>query len=339
MPGLGLVHKLRVGKLAAAQSHKVAYALLQQRLGKIRVLDGVGGDDGDGQSLLESLGHVLFPARGIGEGLAVGIAVPGAAVGDINAVDALGLQMLADGKAAFQIPETRLRGHFIAADAYRDGVVAQLCPDGGDDLVDEAAAVLQRAAVLVGTVIVVLAEELGHQIAMGAVEFHTVIACLFTAHGSRHKLVLHPLDVLQGHLPGHLAAGGHGDAAGAEVLPPGKGRLGGGTAVVQLGEDLGSVLVDGTGEFLSGLDVVVLGHAEVVLGGDGVHIVHAGILIDDEADAALGPLSVVGDEPGGGVAVGVRQVCAHRGHDGPVADGQRADMALLKEFFVCHGSV
>ena len=53
----------------------------------------------------------------------------------------------------------------------------------------------------------------------------------------------------------------------------------------------------------------------------------------------LGPLGVVGDEPGGCVAVGVRQVGAHGGHDGPVADGERADMALLKEFLVCHGAL
>lgn len=106
--------------------------------------------------------------------------------------------------------------------------------------------------------------------------------------------------------------------------------------MVELGEDLGAVLVDGAGELLCGLDVVVLGHAEVVLGGDGVHVVHAGVLVDNQADAALGPLGVIGDEPGRGVAVGVRQVRAHGGHDGAVADGERADAALFKELFVCH---
>ncbi|CAN3975911.1 S-methyl-5-thioribose-1-phosphate isomerase, partial [Dysosmobacter welbionis] len=179
---------------------------------------------------------------------------------------------------------------------------------------------------------------MGDQIGVGAVELHTVIARLLAADGGGDELLLHPLDVLQGHLPGHLAPGRHGDTAGAQVLPTGEGAFGGGAAVVELGENLGAVGVDGAGQLLRLLDVVVLGHPQVVLGGDGVHVVHSGVLVDDEADATLGPLSVIGDQTGCGVAPNVRQVCAHGGHDGPIPDGEAADAARFKELFVRHGS-
>ena len=108
--------------------------------------------------------------------------------------------------------------------------------------------------------------------------------------------------------------------------------------MVELGENLGAVGVDGAGQLLRLLDVVVLGHPQVVLGGDGVHVVHSGVLVDDEADATLGPLTCNRRSDGvWRLPRMVRQVCAHGGHDGPIPDGEAADAARFKELLYAMG--
>lgn len=73
--------------------------------------------------------------------------------------------------------------------------------------------------------VVVLAEELGDQIGVGAVELHTVIARLLAADGGGDELLLHPLDVLQVISRGTSPPGAMGTPLGLRFCRPVKALL------------------------------------------------------------------------------------------------------------------
>ena len=288
------------------------------------------------QGGLVGLGHVLLPPRGIGEGLAVGVGVPGTAVTDVDGVDARPLQDPGNLTALLQGEEALNGRHLVPAHPHQDGEPPQLLPDPGDDLCQEPAPIFRAAAVFIRSTVVVLAEKLGDEVAVGPVEFHPVVAGFLTADGGGDEFPLDPADVLQRHFPGHGPSLGNGHGAGGDVLPSGEGGVGGCPAVVKLGDDLAVVEMNRVRQLLQGGDVIVLSRPEGMGGGDAVHVVHPGVLMGDEGRAALGPRLVVFDLPVCWQTEAVGHLRGHGHHHRPVFQPQGADGPRTEEVFISH---
>ena len=118
-------------------------------------------------------------------------------VTDVDGVDARPLQDPGDLNALLQGEEALNGRHLVPAHPHQDGEPPQLLPDPGDDLCQEPAPIFRAAAVFIRSTVVVLAEKLGDEVAVGPVEFHPVVAGFLTADGGGDEFPLDPADVLQ----------------------------------------------------------------------------------------------------------------------------------------------
>ena len=221
----------------------------------------------------------------------------------------------------------------VQVEANADGPVgADLRPDRVDHLDGQAQAVLERATVLVGALVVERAHELVEQVRVRDVHLGAVKAALTGQLGAVRPPVDQLLDVFALHRLRHLAVRRALDVRGAPQDADVVGRVGGGVAaeVVELLEDLRAVVVHRAGQALVRRDGIleVRPHEALVARGRGG--VHQTITGDQEACTALGARNLVVD-----VALGVMPVLrVHlrvRGLHDPVTDLSRADLQRAQQ--------
>ena len=200
--GLGLLRPLGIRPERAPQPDEVALAGGDDLLGELRRVDGAGGDDRDGDDLLDGLGRpdvvpMVHSHRG---GLVYhGVVV---AAGDVEGVDALVLERLGEHERVLYREAVGLVVR--AAQADGDGEVgADLLAHVARYLDVDAHAVLKRAAVEVGAVVRSGGEEVRQQIAVCAVDLDEVEAGDLRAPGRVAEGVDYVLDLLDGQHVGH----------------------------------------------------------------------------------------------------------------------------------------
>ena len=263
--------------------------------------------------------------------------------------------------------------HLVGGEAHHQRIVsAAALADALDDLGDEAHAVFKAAAVFVGAVVRVRGEELLDHVAVTAVQLHEIDARLLAAHRRLDEVVDEVFDLTLAHrvhahraVVGelHLAGRLHGPDELLFLHAEQEGRAfedavehlreavhdrdherqgirGAGIAltarVVQLDAELRAVAMDALDKRAHRLDVVVVAHGELRIGGGGAHVVDARDARDDEPHAALGALFIVIHQPLGGGAVRTAETHLRRGHHGAVLHGQRADVHRAEQMFKCH---
>ena len=237
-------------------------------------------------------------------------------------------------------------GHeVVGGDAHENRhVVAAGLVNLVDDLAEEAGAVLGRSAVLVGAVVGVLGKEAHHHVADARVDLDDVDAGILAAAGGLAVL----LDDLGDLLFGVLALGHAHERAGGHVLGRSVGQkriVARGTPLVaqlQLGGNLGSVLVAHLGDALEAGDELIVpasagagGRVVLRLGAEAVaHVARPDL---DQTGMALCALLVKVHQVVGHVVV-VHLLDGHRQHHETVAQLDIADLKRLHQFLVLrHG--
>ena len=264
-----------------------------------------------------------------------GAALDGGTARHMNHVDAGLLQATRDvdhvveGQAAI--------GVLIARDAdVDDKVLAAALANLGDDLEQEAHAGVERAAVLIGTLVIERGQKTAeHAVGVRRMDLDAIDAGLLHTHGSVAKLMRELVDLVDRDRTRCLAGIGRsheGRSDQARRARNVKGHVGG---VEELRHDLAAILVDGRGELFPAGDkrVVVAAHVTRQIG---IGRLDRHDLGDDEAHAALGAGTVMIDQVVGHIAM-IGQVGGHRRHKDAVLDLGRTDLDRAKEHRVGGG--
>ena len=258
-----------------------------------------------------------------------GAALDGGTARHVNHVDAGLLQATRDvdhvveGQAAI--------GVLIARDAdVDDKVLAAALANLGDDLEQEAHAGVERAAVLVGALVVERSQKAAeHTVGVRRMDLDAIDTGLLHTHGSVAKLMRKLVNLIDRDGTRRLAGVGRahkGRSDQARRARNVKGHVGG---VEELRHDLAAILVDGRGELFPARDkrVVVAAHVTRQIG---IGRLDRHDLGDDQANAALGTGTVMIDQVVGHVAM-IGQVRGHRRHKDAVLNLGRTDLDRTKE--------
>ena len=258
-----------------------------------------------------------------------GAALDGGATRHMNHVDAGLLQATRDvdhvveGQAAISV--------LIARDAdVDDKVLAAALANLGDDLEQKAHAGVERAAVLIGTLVVERGQKAAkHAVGMRRMDLDAIDASLLHTHGSVAKLMRELVNLVDRDGARCLAGvrrAHKGRSDQARRARNVKGHVGG---VEELRHDLAAILVDGRGELFPAGDkrVVVAAHVTRQIGIGGLDRHDLG---NDEANAALGTGTVMIDQVVGHIAM-IGQVRGYRRHKDAVLDLGRTDLDRAKE--------
>ena len=198
----GLIAELWVCNVPAGDADEIAYALLKQRLCGLRVLDGVHGDNRDGNICFDGLCKVLAPALRIIARLDHrGRACVNAAA-YVQVIRAVRVKVLGNENRLLEIDAVL---HKIAA-VYPQSDHAAAAADIVDALKyldGEPAAVFKRAAVLVGTLVRIRADELLEKIPVRGVKLDAVCAGAERVCRCSDKLFLHIGDIVKRHFARH----------------------------------------------------------------------------------------------------------------------------------------
>ena len=333
--GSGLVAELGIAQIGAAHHADVGSAVLDQLLGDPGLVNATDGGDGNVDVLfnLARAGGVRG-LLGTGSGNR-GAALDGGTARHMNHVDTGLLQATRDvdhvveGQAAI--------GVLIARDAdVDDKVLAAALANLGDDLEQEAHAGVERAAVLVGTLVVERSQKAAeHAVGVCRMDFNAIDASLLHTHGSVAKLMRELVNLVDRDGARCLAGIGRahkGRSDQARRARNVKGHVGG---VEELRHDFATVLVDGRGELFPARNkrVVVAAHVTRQIGIGGLDRHDFG---DDQAHAALGAGTVMIDQIVGHIAM-IGQVGGHRRHKDAVLDLGRTDLDRAKEHRVGGG--
>ena len=211
-----------------------------------------------------------------------------------------------------------------------DKVLAAALANLGDDFEQEAHAGVERAAVLVGALVVERSQKAAeHTVGVRRVDFDAIDAGLLHAHGSVAKLMREHVNLVDRDGARCLAGvrrAHKGRSDQARRARNVKGHVGG---VEELRHDLAAVLVDGRGELFPAGDkrVVVAAHVTRQIG---IGRLDRHDLGDDEAHAALGAGTVMIDQVVGHIAM-IGQVGRYRRHKDAVLDLGRTDLDRAKE--------
>ena len=324
-----LVAELGIAQVGAAHHADVGGAVLDQLLGNPCLIDATDRSDGNVDVLFD-----LARAGGVRSLLGAGsgnrgAALDGSAARHVDHVDAGLLQATRDinhvveGQAAI--------GVLVARNTdVDDEVLAAALANLGDDLEQEAHAGIERAAVLVGTLVVERGQEAAeHAVGVRRMDLDAVDAGLLHAHGSVTKLVRKLVNLVNCDGTRCLAGIGRaheGRRDQARRARNVKGHVGG---VEELRHDLAAILVHGGSElFPTGNErVVVAAHVarQVGIGGLDRHD-----LGNDEAHAALGAGAIMVNQVVGHISV-VGQVGGYRRHKDTVLDLGRTNLDGAKE--------
>ena len=331
-----LVGPFGVGKLATRHAHIIRNALLQQLLGKGGVLDGVNRNHRDFDIGLDVFGEVLFPALGKAGRLDDGRAGFIGAAADIQAGNAQTFKVARNADALLLIQP--VLNKFAAVDAHRHREIgAAGKTDAKNNLGDKAHAVEKVAAVFVGALVGVRAEELVHKVAVRRVNLHTVKAGNFGNHRALDKLFGHGFHLFGGqcarHFANHLA---HHRRRGDNLLAVQQAAHGLVARVVQLQKYFGIVGVHCLGKAHKAWNVLRVGGAQLVAGADTGLLVNAANLGDDQPAAAFRAVGIKANDLVGRLPRGRREPGAHCGHDDPVFQLDLADLAFFKKLWILH---
>ena len=222
-------------------------------------------------------------------------------------------------------------GVLIARDAdVDDKVLAAALANLGDDLEQEAHAGIERAAVLVGTLVVERSQKAAeHTVGVRCVDLNAIDTGLLHTHGSVAKLMRELVNLVDRDGTRCLTGIGRsheGRSDQARRARNVKGHVGG---VKELRHDLAAILMHGGGELFPARDkrVVVAAHVTRQIGIGGLDRHDLG---DDEAHAALGTGTVMIDQVVSHIAM-IGQVGGHRRHKDAVLDLGRTDLDRAKE--------
>ena len=327
--GSRFVAELGIAQIGTAHHADVGGAVLDQLLGNPCLVDAADRGNGNIHMLfdLARAGGVRGLLRtGGGNG---GAALDGSAARHVDHVDAGLLQAARDvdhvveGQAAI--------GVLVARDTdVDDEVLAAALANLGDDLEQEAHAGVERAAVLVGTLVVERGQKAAeHAMGVRRMDLNAIDAGLLHTHGGVAELMRELVNLINRDGARCLAGirrahKGRGDEARRARNV--KGHVGG---VEELRHDLAAILVDGCGELFPARDkrVVVAAHVTRQIGIGGLDRHDLG---DDEAHTALGAGTVMIDQVVGHIAM-IGQVGGHRRHKDAVLDLGRTDLDRAKE--------
>ena len=327
--GSRLVAELGIAQVGAAHHADVGGAVLDQFLGNPCLVNAADRGDGNVDVLFD-----LARAGGVRGLLGAGggnrgTALDGGAARHVDHIDAGLLQATRD---IDHIVESQAAvGVLVARDTdIDDEVLAAALADLGDDLEQEAHTGIERAAVLIGTLVVERGQEAAeHAVGVGRMDLDAIDAGLLHTHGSVAKLVRELMDLVNRDGARRLASIGRAHEGRGDQTRRArnvKGHVGG---VEELRHDLAAVLVHGGGElFPTGNErVVIAAHIARQIGIGGLDGHDLG---DDEAHAALGTGAIVVDQVVGHIAV-VGQVGGNRRHKDTVLDLGRTDLDRAKE--------
>ena len=333
--GSRLVAELGIAQIGAAHHADVGSAVLDQLLGNPCLVDAAHGGNGNVHMLFD-----LARASGVRSLLRASggncrAALDGGTARHVNHVDAGLLQATRDvdhvveGQAAI--------GVLVARDTdVDDEVLAATLANLGDDLEQEAHAGVERATVLVGTLVIERGQKAAeHAMGVRRMDLDAIDAGLLHTHGGVAELMRELVDLIDRDGARRLAGigGAHkGRSDQAQRARNVKGHVG---RVEELRHDLAAVLVDGRGELFPAGDkrVVVAAHVTRQIGIGGLDRHDLG---DDQAHAALGAGTVVVDQVFGHVAM-VGQVGGHRRHKDAVLNLGRTDLDRAEEHRVGGG--
>ena len=333
--GSRLVAELGIAQIGTAHHADVGGAVLDQFLGNPCLVNAADRGNGNVDVLfdLARAGGVRGLLRaGGGNG---GAALDGSAARHVDHVDAGLLQATRDidhvveGQAAI--------GVLVARDTdVDDKVLAAALANLGDDLEQEAHAGVERAAVLVGALVIERGQKAAeHAVGVCRMNLDAIDAGLLHAHSSVTKLMRELVDLIDRDGARRLAGIGRahkGRSDQARRARNVKGHVGG---MEELRHDLAAILVDGCGELFPAGDkrVVVAAHVTRQIGIGGLDRHDLG---NDEAHAALGTGTVMIDQVVGHIAM-IGQVGGHRRHKDAVLDLGRTDLDRTKEHRVGGG--
>ncbi len=330
-PFFGLERPLRVGPERPAQPDEVALALHQDTFGQFGQVDGARRDHRDAHGLLGRLGapHVVRKRHAHGADFVDGGVVDAAR--HVDGGHAPGFEALAEFDGLVDTVAVRLVvGAGKAAD-HRE-VVAHLGLDLLDDLHEQADAVLERPAVLVGALVGVGRQEVGDQVAVTGVDLHQVEAGLLGAPGCLAERFDDVPDLVDGHgdgdrtahcrdlRPGHVRRGLR--LLEDEALPPGMRYLDAGP---------GSLRFDGVAKQRQSRQMVHPRYPQLARRSPAVEVVHPGVLHDDHGHTALRHLFVVAEQAFGDGAVGIGQAGVLRSLDDAVLERDITDAPGLEQ--------
>ena len=264
-----------------------------------------------------------------------GAALDGGAARHMNHVDAGLLQATRDVDHVVE-GQTAI-GVLIARDAdVDDKVLAAALANLGDDLEQKAHAGVERAAVLIGTLVIERGQETAeHAVGVRRMDLDAIDTGLLHTHGSVAKLMRELVNLVDRDGTRCLTGIGRsheGRSDQARRARNVKGHVGG---VKELRHDLAAILMHGGGELFPARDkrVVVAAHVTRQIGIGGLDRHDLG---NDEAHAALGAGTVMIDQVVGHIAM-IGQVGGHRRHKDAVLDLGRTDLDRTKEHRVGGG--
>jgi len=213
--------------------------------------------------------------------------------------------------------------------------------DGVDNFEEQANAVFEAAAVVVGSLIGERGEEFVNQVAVGGVDFNEIEACGEGSAGGEAEGVHGGVDAGLVERLGDCVAGRKGDGGGGDGLPgaffrqeeafgdEGRSHAAFAAGVGKLNAGAGALGVKELRDALEGGDVLVFPDAEVA-GGDATFRRDGGGFKGDEGGAALGSRAEVDQVPIGGEAV-LRGVLAHGRNADAICELERAEIEGRKE--------
>ena len=327
--GSGLIAELGIAQIGAAHHADVGSAVLDQLLGDPGLVNAADRGNGNVHVLLNltRAGGVRGLLRaGSGNG---GAALDGGAARHVDHVDAGLLQATRDVDHVIEGQTTI--GVLVARDTdVDDEVLAAALANLGDDLEQKAHAGVERAAVLIGTLVIERGQETAeHAVGVRRMDLDAIDTGLLHTHGSVAKLMRKLVNLIDRDGARRLAGIGRahkGRSDQARRTRNVKGHVGG---VEELRHDLAAILVDGRGELFPARDkrVVVAAHVTRQIG---IGRLDRHDLGDDEAHAALGAGTVMIDQVVGHIAM-IGQVGGHRRHKDAVLDLGRTDLDRAKE--------
>ena len=343
-----LVGQMRIGKQLAAHGNEIGLALADHRIAQFG-LDPARGEDRNGDDFADfrcggqveaiDMRRVRFRMELALAGLVIG--------GDGDGIDAGLLDHLRrqlggfDGDAVFLADFTRIELH-------PDGIIPpDLRPHCGDHFQQQAHAVFQAAAVLVGAGVGDRRDEGGQQIAMAGMDLHAVEAgflrpartsCelaygkvdvgLFQHFDRRRLHPRHPGEFFHQEVFGEIALGRRWQGRSPQRMAPAGMAIGGDQpAVVQLRRDLCPSGVDPVAQLRQAGDEAILRNRRLLHGDAADRPGYPGHARDDQPGAAPCLLFMIGDDLFADRAVVLGQADPHGGDRDAVLELERADPA------------
>ena len=309
----------------AREDYHVGFAFVQDGVGLVGVGDHADGTGEDSGALADLVGERDLVAGG-SRNSCVG---DHAAGGTVNQIHSEWAEKFGECDRLFDVPAA---GNPIAGGDADEQRVADGpdTADGGDDFAEETRAILEGAAVGIGTLVGEGREELVEQVAVRGMDFDYLETCLLGTRGGGSEILNDFLDS-GGFERGGLRIGfGEGDGAGGYGFPaacgfgdepagaPGRRRAGFASSVSQLDAGNGALAQEKMRDAGEEADVIVFPDAEI-LGADAAFRGDGAGFCEDEGGASDGAAAEVDEVPVVREAIDAG-ILAHGGDNDAVAE-------------------